>query len=63
MFHLFKRKYLLNCNDGYILFKGKCFLDYSFNATYYTDKDNQTIKLIGNPDIYKISEMKIGKND
>jgi len=51
----------LTCNLGYILYKGKCFLDYSFRATYYTDKDNQTIKLIGNPDIYKIIKMKIGE--
>jgi len=36
-----------SCNDGYILFKGKCFLDYSFRATYFTDKDDQSISLIG----------------
>ena len=50
-----------SCNDDYILFKGKCFYNYSFTATYYTDKDNETIKLIGHPDIYNIIKMKIGE--
>ena len=50
-----------SCNDDFMLFKGKCFLDYSFRATYYTDKDNQTIRLIGHPDIYKINKMKINE--
>ena len=50
-----------SCNDGYILFKGKCLLDYSFRATYYTKQTNQTTKLIGHPDLYKIKEMRIGE--
>ena len=50
-----------SCNDNYVLFKGKCFLDYSFRAIYNTGNDNQKISLIGNPDIYKISKMKIGE--
>jgi len=51
-----------NCNDGYILYEGKCFLDYySFRATYYTDKDNQNISLISSGDIYKIIKIKIGE--
>ena len=42
---------------------GKCFLDYSFRATYFTEKDNQTISLIGlgHLYIYKIIKMKIGE--
>ena len=33
-----------SCNDDYILVNGKCIFAYSFRATYYTDKDVQTIK-------------------
>jgi len=49
-----------SCNDDYTLFKGKCFLDYSFRATYHT-MNNETVKLIGHPDIYRIIKMKIGE--
>ena len=50
-----------SCNDDYALLEGKCLLEYSFSATYYTETDNQTIKLIGHPDIHKIVKMKIGE--
>ena len=50
-----------SCNKDYILSEGKCSYNYSFTATYYTDKKNQTIKLIGHPNIYKIIKMKIGE--
>ena len=50
-----------SCNDDYALLEGKCLLEYSFSATYYTETDNQTIKLIGHPDIHKIIKMKIGE--
>ena len=41
--------------------EGKCIFNYSFTATYYTDKANQTIKLIGHSNTHKIIKMKIGE--
>ena len=46
------------CNPGYELFKGKC-ITYSFKAVYYSDKDNEVLKLIDSSYINKLAKIKI----
>ena len=36
------------CEPGYKLLDGKCLINYSFKALYYTENDNETINLIYN---------------
>ena len=43
-----KSKKKANCESGYKLVDGKCFINYSFKALYYTENDNETINLIYN---------------
>ena len=45
-----------SCNIGYKLENGKCFINYSFKATYLTERKNENIKLINNFP-YELSNM------
>ena len=48
----------LSCNPGYKLVNGKCIINYSFKATYYSNISNENVKLI-NYIPTKIVEMKV----
>ena len=52
-----------SCNLGYKLDNGKCKLNYSFKAIYYTSTNNTNISLIYNDYLGRIIEMNLdGKN-
>jgi surface protein len=52
----------LRCNLGYKLSGGKCIPNYSFKAIYFTNENNQNIKLINEDFKTGITEMIIDNN-
>ena len=52
----------LSCNIGYKLLDGKCILNYSFRAEYYTEKENQIITLINKNYLNNVIELIIDGN-
>ena len=47
------------CNQGYKLVDGKCLLNYSFKATYFSNSANQTISLINSSYVSSIKEISV----
>ena len=48
-----------SCNPGYKLENGKCILNYSFKATYYSNSDNKNITLINSTYVQDIIEISL----
>ena len=48
-----------SCNIGYLLIHGKCEINYSFKAIYFTSTNNTNIKLINNDYLNTLIEMNI----
>ena len=44
--HETKENYCIGCNAGYILDDGKCILNYSFRATYFSESPYERVQLI-----------------
>ena len=53
------KKECSKCNLGYKLVNGKCKVNYSFKATYYSNSKNKTINLINPKYIKDIIEMSL----
>ena len=51
------KKFCSICNPGYKLVNGKCIVNYSFKATYYSNSDNSNITLINSIYVKDIIEI------